>query len=213
MKTLIVLAVFCLLLFLFREQWLPLIGKFLIVEDALHPADVIHVIAGEEYRLDHAIRLYRQGYAKTIFLTGGGWCQYHQVDHGTDWKQRALEGGVPDENIVVDNGKITSTYNEVERLKIWMGQGLVPIRSVIVVSDPFHMRRARWTYKKVLGNSITIEMAPVPLEHTPYQRIWWRDPRSRQNIQEEYFKLLYYLLRYQYSWGIFKDWLVSIDTE
>jgi hypothetical protein len=56
-------------------------------------------------------------------------------------------------------------------------------------------------------------MAPVPFELTPYQHNWWKDPMSRQNVQEEYSKLLYYLLRYQYSRGLFKDWLASFDTE
>src|SRR6185369_3491184 len=73
MKIAIGIAVVCLLLFLFREQWLIAIGNFLIVDDKLHPADVIHVIAGDDYRTDYAIQLYKQGYAKTIFFTGG-WC-------------------------------------------------------------------------------------------------------------------------------------------
>ena len=70
MKILIVLAVICLLIILFREQWLMAIGNFLIVQDQLHSGDVIHVIAGNDYRTDYAIQLYKQGYAKTIFFTG-----------------------------------------------------------------------------------------------------------------------------------------------
>jgi hypothetical protein len=53
---------------LFSEQCLFRVGDFLIVQDALHPGEVIHVIAGEDYRTDYAIQLYRQGYEKTRFF-------------------------------------------------------------------------------------------------------------------------------------------------
>jgi len=38
-----------------------MIGDFLVVEDDLRPADVIHIIAGDDYRTDYAIQLYQQG--------------------------------------------------------------------------------------------------------------------------------------------------------
>jgi uncharacterized SAM-binding protein YcdF (DUF218 family) len=213
MKILIGFAFLCLLLVLFRDKWLLGIGDFLIVEDTLQPADVIHVIAGDDYRLDYAIQLYRQGYGKKIFLTGGGWCLHHQVNHSAEWKERALGQGVLEEDIIIDDGKITSTYNEAEWLKIWIEQSHVPIRSVIVVSDPFHMRRARWAYQRVLGDSIEIQMAPVPFDKTPYQRVWWQDHRSRLMVGEEYEKIVYYLVRYQFSRGFVREWLASLDQE
>ncbi len=199
-------------LVLFREQWLPLVGDFLFIRDTLHPADVIHVIAGEDYRTDYAIQLYNQGFAKKLFFTGG-WCDIHLYYHGEHAKERALVQGIPSAVIVFDNTKVLSTYMEAERLKEWIADNPYPVRSVIVVSDPFHMRRVRWTYRWVLGNGIEVQMAPVPFEHTPYKYTWWTDQKSRQNVQEEYSKLIYYLLRYQFSRGIFRDWLASLDTE
>jgi len=47
----------------------------------LQPADAIHVIAGEDYRTDYAIQLYKQGYGKTLFFTGG-WCETQGYHHG-----------------------------------------------------------------------------------------------------------------------------------
>jgi hypothetical protein len=75
------------------------------------------------------------------------------------------------------------------------------------------MRRARWTYGKVLGNQIQLQMAPVPFELTPYQRNWWKDRESRNYVREEYTKFIYYLLRYQYGRNFFRNWLVSLDSE
>jgi uncharacterized SAM-binding protein YcdF (DUF218 family) len=199
-------------LFLFRDPGLMLIGDFLFVQDTLRPADVIHVIAGEDYRTDYAIQLYRQGFGRTLFFTGG-WCEIHLYRHGEHANERAQDQGVPLEAVAFDDSPVVSTYMEAERLKAWIAQSPEPVRSVIVVSDPFHMRRARWTYRKVLGDRIEVQMAPVPFELTPYRRMWWKDWQSRQNVREEYTKLVYYLFRYQYSWGFLRDWLASLDSE
>jgi len=212
MKIIASLAVVIIALMLFRAQWLLWVGDFLIVQDTLRPADVIHVIAGEDYRTDYAIQLYKQGFGEHLFFAGG-WCEFHQYNHGEHAEEISLGEGVSFDAIAFDDSKVTSTYMEAERLKAWIESSPDPIRSVIVVSDPFHMRRARWIYRKVLGNQIQLQMAPVPFDLTPYQRTWWKDVESRKYVQEEYTKFIYYLFRYQYSSGKFKDWLASFDTE
>jgi len=208
----VVLLLIALFLVLLREQLLLAIGDFLIVSDDLHPADVIHVIAGEDYRLDYAIQLYQHGYAKQIFLTGGGWCPIHHMIHEEIWRKRAVEQGVPLEAIVIDDKEITSTYSETLRLRNFINQSLVPIQSVIVVSDPFHMRRARWISRLILGKQITVEMAPVPFKETPFQRQWWLEGVSKKYVEDEYMKFLYYIARYQLSRGPVREWLASLDT-
>jgi uncharacterized SAM-binding protein YcdF (DUF218 family) len=212
MKIFIVFLCTGLALVLFREKWLLAIGDFLIVADDLKPADVIHVIAGEDYRTDYAIQLYKQGYGKTLFYTGG-WCKFHNYYHGAHAQEVSLARGVPLEAIAFDETTVTSTYMEAEVLKEWISQQPYPVRSVIVVSDPFHMRRAQWAYRRVLGDGIEVQMAPVPFELVPYQRAWWKDRRSLKYVRDEYLKHIYYVLCYQISWGKFRAWLVSLDTE
>lgn len=198
-------------LFLIHERILLAIGDFLVIQDELQPADVIHVISGSDDRTDYAIQLYQQGYARQIFFTGG-WCVFHNYYHGQHGQQRALEQGVPSEAIAFDDSQVISTYDEALRLKEYIAGSQTPIRSVIVVSDTFHMRRARWTYRHVLGEQISIQMAPVPFELSPYQRRWWTDDESRQYVKEEYLKMAYYYARYQLSWGPLKKWLASFDV-
>jgi uncharacterized SAM-binding protein YcdF (DUF218 family) len=212
MKIFISLAALSLALFVFRETWLQAIGDFLIVEDTLHPADVIHVIAGDDYRTEYAIQLYKQGYGKTIFFTGG-WCTFHNYYHGHHGQEVSLAQGVARDAVAYDETTVTSTYTEAERLKEWISLSLRPVRSVIVVSDPFHMRRARWAYKKVVRDEIEVQMAPVPFDLTHYHRSWWKDRGSRNYVKKEYQKLIYYLLRYQFSQGKLQEWLASLDTE
>jgi uncharacterized SAM-binding protein YcdF (DUF218 family) len=83
----------------------------------------------------------------------------------------------------------------------------------MVVSDPFHMRRARWTYQRVLGDEVLIRMAPVPFILTPYTRSWWTEEESRLYVKKEYLKIAYYYARYQFAIGPIKAWLASLDVE
>jgi uncharacterized SAM-binding protein YcdF (DUF218 family) len=211
-KILLSLVGLSIILVLSREHWLMFIADFLVVQDNLYPADVIHVIAGEDYRTDYAIQLYKEGYGKVLFFTGG-WCKIHGYNHGEHAEELSLAEGIPLGAIAFDDSTVTSTYMEAGRLQEWVEHNPYPVQSLIVVSDPFHMRRVRWTYRKVFGDQIQLQTAPVPFDLTPYQHAWWKDPGSRQNVREEYSKLIYYLFRYQYSWGFFRDWLASLDTE
>jgi uncharacterized SAM-binding protein YcdF (DUF218 family) len=102
---------------------------------------------------------------------------------------------------------------EAERLKEWIAQQPHTVRSVIVASDPFHMRRAQWAYRRVLGQDIEVQMAPVPFEQTPFEKAWWKNLESRKYVRDEYQKYMYYLLRYRFSSGMFHTWLTSLDGE
>jgi len=208
----LILVVIASVLLLFHDLILLQIGNYLVIEDDLSPAGVVHVIAGEDYRTDHAIQLYKQGHAKQIFFTGG-WCNTHQYHHGQHGRDRALSFGVPPEDIVYDDTPVKSTYDEAVLLKAYIDARQPAVKSVIIVSDPYHMRRARWTYRQVLGKEITVTMSPVPFENTPYKTEWWSDWASRNYVKEEYLKGFYYILRYQVSWGPVKEWLASFDRQ
>ena len=214
MKFLIIFTVVLLLLsvvaFFARETVFQAIGDFLVIQDDLQPADVIHVIAGPDYRTDYAIQLFHEGYGKQIFFTGG-WCDTHGF-HGEHGMQLSLEKGVPLDSIAFDDSEVTSTYSEAERLEEFIAENTDPIKSVIIVSDPHHMWRARWTYRRVLGNEIEVQMAPTPFDSSPYQRQWWTDWNSWRMVKDEYQKILYYYARYKFSWGPLREWLASYDT-
>jgi uncharacterized SAM-binding protein YcdF (DUF218 family) len=189
--------------------WRPVllaVGSVLVVRDDLSPADVIHVISGPNYRVDYGIRLYQQGYGRQLFFTGRGYQAYRD-------KERAVAQGVPSQAVVADGSWVTSTYSEAVRLKEFIARSATPIRSVIISSDAYHMRRARWAYRQVLGDQVHLQMAPVPFEWSPFQRQWWNDRRSRQRVLEEYLKITYYYARYKFGWGPVGRWLASLDQD
>jgi uncharacterized SAM-binding protein YcdF (DUF218 family) len=84
---------------------------------------------------------------------------------------------------------------------------------VIVVSDAYHTRRARWTTRRVLGDETRVQMAPVPFETSHYLRRWWTDAASQQYVREEYLKIVYYFGRHQLGIRPLREWLASLNQE
>jgi len=199
-------------LLLCKDQVFHGLGNFLVVQDELSPADILHVVAGEDYRTDYAIDLYQQGLSKTIFFTGGT-CKYHGYDHSEHGMQLARARGVSQDALAADSTPVKSTYDEAVLLKKYIDENQLPVKSIIVVSDPFHMRRARWTYQRVLGQGIQVLMAPVPFEQTPLHEKWWEDSESKAYVISEYGKFVYYIGRYWLNWGPLERWLASFDKE
>jgi uncharacterized SAM-binding protein YcdF (DUF218 family) len=69
--------------------------------------------------------------------------------------------------------------------------------SAIVVTDPFHTRRALLTFQSVY-HSAGLEVSPAPAEGSKYQTDgWWKDPDKGIRVLQEYVKLPYYLVRRQ----------------
>ena len=186
------------------------IGDYMIVQDDLRAADVIHVIAGDDHRVDYAIQLYEQGYAKHLFFTGDR-CRQKKENHAEYNLNRALAKGVSSSNITIDVSHIDSTYSEIVKLKNFIANSSEPIHSVIIVSDQFHMRRVRWTGRHILGMEIDLIMAPVPFDQSPYQRNWWADSKSMLLLWNEYQKNIFYHLRYQWTSGRVQKWLAYFD--
>jgi len=197
-----------LIISVFYKQIFQKIGDYLLVKDDLVPVDVIHVIAGDDYRSEYAFQLYKQGLSKYIFFTGG-WCKYHGYYHGNHGKELAIQNDIPESAIAYDDSNVKSTYDEILLLKKWIDVNPNKIKSIMIVSDPFHMRRSKWIVNKIFGGEINVIMAPVPMDWTISGNNWWQDKTSRKYIIEEYVKLVYYFFRYQLS----INWLGVFDTE
>jgi uncharacterized SAM-binding protein YcdF (DUF218 family) len=196
----VAVVLLCAILFIAHRPILLAIGDFLVVEDELQPADLIHVLSSGDQRTDHAVQLYKQGYGKQIFFTGG-WCPDIDGIHAEIGRDRALAQGVPPDDIVIDGSSVSSTHSEAVRLQEFIANSQVPIRSVILVSDPSHMRRVDRTFREALDEQVSLQLAPVPFDSSPYRRQWWTDGGSRRMVMQEYLKIAYYFVRYDLSWG------------
>lgn len=182
-------AVLLMTLVLVHEPILFAIGDFLVAkEDDLQPADMIHVLGGGLDRVDYAAELYHQGYAGRLFVSGCACSKY---------QERPVASGVRAEDLLPGSSCPTNTYEEALALKEFL-EGDPSIQSVIIVSSPYHMRRARWSFHKVLDERVRLQFAPVPFEMAPYEQRWWTTGWSRKLVLKEYLGILFYYVRYQF---------------
>lgn len=186
------------------------LGKFLIVSDPLEKADLITAVSGPSYRILYAAELFQKGLGGRLFFTGG-FNEYEQR-YDASWSESlARNQGVPPEAIYTDGSTVISTYQEAERVKAFIEAHSDPIHSVIVVTDAFHTRRAKWAYEKVLGPGIKVLVTPVPFDEAGYSSKWWRSATTREMVVKEYLKYTFYLFRYQWTSGALQDFLAKFD--
>ena len=180
-------------------------ARALVVSDELPRADVIFVLSGAgEYveRTRHAAELWRRGVAPKIVLTNdnlrGGWDSSQQ--RNTYFVEREAEelrrAGVPAAQIEALPEPVASTYDEAVRLRAHAAKH--GLRSVVVVTSPYHSRRAAWMMRRVFRESdVRVGMSPVEAgAQTPTAFKWWLSARGWRSVAPEYPKLVYYRLRY-----------------
>lgn len=157
---------------LFYTVWLVMV-LVASQQDQRHPADAVVVLGAAQYngrpspvlraRLDHGMRLYRDGLTPRIIVTGG-------VGRG-DTTSEAMVGrhwllaqGVPDSAIVVvPRGR--STYASMTDVAAWMHQR--SLDTVLLVSDPFHMCRLRFEARRVALTAYTSPTPSSPISENP----------------------------------------------
>lgn len=179
---------------LFHPVWLGALGDFLVARDPLRPADAIVVLAGNSpYRAAHAVQLYHAGWAPRLLISNE-LVQSHGVEASWDDLRRAglVHLDVPDTAIVLLPEIARNTQHEaIESRDVMLSHGW---RSAILVTDPFHTRRALWIFRDVWSPA-GLEIIASPADQSKYTVDgWWRDPNRAIRVLQEYVKLPYYLL-------------------
>ncbi len=133
--------------------------------DEARDVDAIVVMGAAQYdgrpslqlqaRLDHVLELWVAGYADTIVVTGGKQPgdRFTEADASADY---LIERGVPDAAIVRE-GEGRSSYESLRGV----AELLAPLgkRSVLIVSDPFHLLRSRLSAEEL---GLTAYVSPTP---------------------------------------------------
>ena len=164
-------------------------AKWLVVADPPRWADAAVVLAGDpDYeRTKTAVRLLLEGQVRLLIVTGG---EPGPGDSATSLRDVALRAGVPAERIRMEQVS-HSTHGSMEAiLPILEREG---IRSVAVVTSPYHQRRAVWAARRTLRG---IEIVSRPAEPAGWKpEGWWKTRWNRRIVLGEYAKLAYYVLR------------------
>lgn len=175
-------------------------GGFLVVEDPLGRADAIAVLLGSPDRTLEGIQLYRAGYSKVLILTKGEPPRGHEEfrEAGVSLPephelnvQAAIALGIPKEAIALLPDRALSTQEEIAQIERFMR--LRSLTSVIVVTSPWHTRRARLILSETLNGRVTYAMRASRFD--PFNwRDWWRSRQQAWYVVSEYEKLFYHYL-------------------
>lgn len=170
-------------------------GYILSPQDKLERADAIVAISGGRttVRADKAIDLYMQSYAPLLIFSGAA------LDDGPSnayaMRDQALGDGVPPKNILIDEDS-QNTYQNAVNVKKTLDE--IGVKSIILVTSPYHQRRANITFRKVMGDDIkVIGVSSVDDRWSKSQ--WWRRGFPLTITLSELYKLAYIQLTGNYQ--------------
>ncbi len=171
-------------------------GLWLPVHDELQPADAIVILAGEPRRAIHAADLYHQGLAPLVYVSRPRFeppqalCDLgFPCPRQEDLMLEVLERkGVPASAVRLYGRDLMSTVEEGEALRAELGPEK---RRIIVVTSPYHCRRAKLILAPILRGHEII-MTPTPYERFDVK--WWTHQGSAAAVVSETAKFVFYFL-------------------
>lgn len=142
---------------------------------------------GYEERVQYAVDLYKNGYAKNLIFSSGYTYALKEI---LIMKAIAISMGVPEEAIILED-KAKNTYENV----IFTNEILnkEKQKKILLVSSPYHMRRASLVFKKA-AKGVDVICAPIPNSVFYTHGAAWKQANIQQieGILHEYLGILYY---------------------
>ena len=188
LKFIILVLVLSGLVYFFHPFLLDKAGKLIYRKDELKPADVIVVLAGEEReRVEYGSYLFREGWAKKDRVIMAGGPLVWKYSWASLMKEHAEYLGIPGKVILLED-KSRSTEEDAKFTKELMEKNRYT--SLILVTSPYHSRRASDIFQRIMGKDIKIISAPV--EHSWFKfDDWWKRRRDRAMVLNEYAKYIW----------------------
>ncbi len=152
-KTIFIVVIIILLSFIAECVYIVSDG---LSNDNVSNADVIVVLGNKvnkdgslsnrlKSRVEKAIELYNKNISKTIIVSGGI-DKESKINEAICMKDYLVKNGIPEQDIIVDEYG-TDTYKTAENSKLIMEKN--NFKSVIVVSQYFHITRSKLAFRKV----------------------------------------------------------------
>jgi uncharacterized SAM-binding protein YcdF (DUF218 family) len=152
------------------------IGDWLTTADLPRKAEVAICLAGTNDRIEKVISLLHNGLAEKVVATTS---ETYQV---------MLREDVSPENILKADWSAKSTYEEGLLLKSVLDK---KVKSVMVVTDPFHLYRAKWTFQHIFPDG-TVQFSFISSDAPTLRGFWWSNIDSRLLVLNELPKIVYY---------------------
>jgi uncharacterized SAM-binding protein YcdF (DUF218 family) len=174
-------------------------GQALITQDTPKPADAIVVIGGDHKpeRTRRAAQLYHDGYAPFIIVSAGT-----LVHEGDTWLPEAqvmlrqlLALNVPERVIILEQASQTTRQNAEYTLPILQQRRA---RSILLVTSPFHSRRAQKNFADVYVGEISISTQPAVADDF-CAPCWFFQTDQRSVVLYEFWNWLGYIGRLRFD--------------
>lgn len=171
---------------------LAAVGHTLAIEDPLEKSDAIVAISGDTgARANTAIALWKQGYAPLIVFSGAA-IDPDSVSSAEIMRREALRQGVPESATIIEPASETTEENAAEVARLVVQRKM---RSVILVTSPYHQRRASLLFSRAFGPTGVV-VRNYPARDTEWDpNFWWRHDPLRTRTLIELAKLGAELLR------------------
>jgi hypothetical protein len=160
-------------------------------QDEPRPADAIYVFGSpHDVRIEKAIKLYKQGLAPKVILSGKGpnWGTTHTAE-AMRMADIARHAGVPDEALMLEPDSLTIVDNVKRALDMFDTMNYRP-NSMIIICAPYVMRRADSSWYRFPTMPIGIIRVPADTLAFEYsQDGWYRFENNRVLVLNEYAKL------------------------
>ncbi len=174
-------------------------ARWLVVQDPVVKSDALVVLSGGDgERLFAAIELYKQGKAGSMLVVGPDvpllkiYTGEDSLTQGEAKRRIAIRRGIPPESIFLSLGA-TSTWDEARTaLKECHARGW---NSIVIVTDPFHTRRARATFRKVFhDSSVAVRTYHLPIGRSSQNPVgWWDRESDALSVITETIKMGFYI--------------------
>lgn len=166
---------------------------YLSEKDGIQKADIIFVFGSKStFRIEKAIKLYKDGYAPKILLSGKG-PFYENNKGGISEAEKlakfAIEHGVPKSALILEKESITMPDN-VKRSLTMLECESIPHTSLILVNSPFSQRRG-WAHfnKFSIGNTKIMRCNTDTVSEQYSRNGWYRDEAGAKTIIKEFIAL------------------------
>lgn len=190
-KLIIMVAVLSALVYFGHGFILDKTGRLIYKKDELKPADVIVVLAGEKTeRVQYGVKLFKDGWARKDRVVMAGGPLVWKYSWATLMKEQAVSLGIP-ANVIVLEEKSTTTEEDAKFTKeILLKRG---DKSLILVTSPYHSKRASMIFERIMGKDIRVINAPVENSWFKFNE-WWKSRKERAVVLNEFSKFLWLLL-------------------
>lgn len=168
---------------------------FLVVDDGPDSADAVVVLSGDSGRgrLAAGLASFLDGRGRVVIVLTEG--AVHDRASEAIRRLADLRGVAADRVIVV--GGVHSTQDDARlAAEVMKRHGW---RTAIVVTSPYHTRRASWVFRRVWTPLGLLAFVQPSADPAWIPDRWWRDPGTARSVVSEYLKFVAYGVRFAIS--------------